>query len=167
MMLRLVHTTENRERRERIYTASTSRGVTGGHTDTRDLVAQIVRLRAERAELLGFPNHAALVADEGTAKTTTAISELMDALAPVAVQNAKKEAADLQEALEKDHPGEKLQPWDWAFYEEKVRAQRYAVDDATVKPYFELTKTLNDGDFFAAKHLYEITFTNTRGLLGE
>lgn len=157
---------ENRELRERIYTASINRGANGGDTDTRDLVAQIVRLRAERAELLGHPNHAALVADEGTAKTTTAISELMDALAPVAVQNAKKEAADLQAALEKDHPGEKLQPWDWAFYEEKVRAQRYAVDDATVKPYFELTKTLNDGVFFAANRLYGITFQKRPDLVG-
>ncbi|HLS04182.1 MAG TPA: M3 family metallopeptidase [Actinomycetales bacterium] len=157
---------QNRDLRERIYRASINRGANGGETDTRELVAQIVSLRARRAELLGHPNHASLVADEGTAQTTAAISELMDALVPVAVQNVKKEAADLQSALEQDHPGEKLQPWDWAFYEEKIRAERYAVDDATTKPYFELGATLNKGIFFAATCLYGITFKHRADLVG-
>lgn len=157
---------QNRELRQRIYEASITRGAHGGKNDTREIVAQIALLRAQRAELLGHPNHASLVADEGTAKTTTAISELLDALAPVAVQNVKKEAADLQVALEEDHPGEKLQPWDWSYYEEKVRAQRYAVDEATTKPYFELGATLHDGVFFAATHLYGITFQVRPELVG-
>lgn len=157
---------QNRDLRKRIYLASINRGANGGANDTRELVAQIVQLRAQRAELLGHPNHASLVADEGTAKTTAAISELMDSLAPVAVRNVKKEAADLQAALEKDHPGAKLQPWDWAFYEERVRAERYAVDDATTKPFFELEATLNDGVFYAATQLYGITFKKRDDLVG-
>lgn len=157
---------QDRGLRERIYKASINRGANGGANDTREIVVKIVQTRARRAQLLGHPNHASIVADEGTAKTTAAISELMESLAPVAVRNVKQEATDLQEALEKDHLGEKLQPWDWAFYEEKVRAERYAVDDETTKPYFELDATLNNGVFFAATHLYGITFKKRDDLVG-
>lgn len=156
----------NRDLRRRVHEASTSRAANGGSTDTRELVAKIAALRAERAELLGHPNHASVIADEGTARTTTAISELLDQLAPIAVRNAKKDAHDLQAELEKDHPGETLQAWDWPFYEEKLRATRYSIDDAATKPFFELWRTLNDGVFFAATALYGLTFQPRTDLVG-
>lgn len=156
----------NRDLRRRVHEASTSRAANGGSTDTRELVAKIAALRAERAELLGHPNHASVIADEGTARTTTAISELLDQLAPIAVRNAKKDAHDLQAELEKDHPGETLRAWDWPFYEEKLRATRYSIDDAATKPFFELWRTLNDGVFFAATALYGLTFQPRTDLVG-
>src|SRR5690625_3312517 len=156
----------NRDLRRRVHEASTSRAANGGSTDTRELVAKIAALPAERAELLGHPNHASVIADEGTARTTTAISELLDQLAPIAVRNAKKDAHDLQAELEKDHPGETLQAWDWPFYEEKLRAIRYSIDDAATKPFFELWRTLNDGVFFAATALYGLTFQPRTDLVG-
>lgn len=156
----------NRELRRRVHESSISRAANGGSTDTRELVVKIAALRAERAELLGHLNHASVIADEGTARTTTAISELLDQLAPIAVRNAKKDAHDLQAELEKDHPGETLQAWDWPFYEEKLRATRYSIDDAATKPFFELWRTLNYGVFFAATALYGLTFQPRTDLVG-
>ncbi|WP_344864838.1 M3 family metallopeptidase [Amycolatopsis ultiminotia] len=155
---------ENRAVRERVFTASVSRGNRDNEFDNKAVVTEIVRLRAERAALLGYPNHASYVIEDETAKTLDAASGLLERLAPAAVANANVEAAELQRHLEADVPGATLQAWDWAFYAEKVRRERYDVDTAALRPYFELDRVLQDGVFFAANRLYGLTFTERHDL---
>jgi len=155
---------EDRALRERIFTASVSRGNRGNESDNNEVVAELVRLRAERAAVLGFPDHASYVIEDETAKTAQAAVGLLERLAPVAVANAKAEAEELQRYLEADIPGAILRPWDWAFYAERVRKDRFEVDTAALRPYFELNRVLTDGVFFAASKLYGLSFTEREDL---
>ena len=165
-LIRLINTTgqtpldalTDRGVRERLFRASAARGSRGGDFDNTANVARLARLRAERAALLGYANHAAFVLDDQTARTTEAVDSLLRRLAPAAVANARREAADLQALLAADHPGATLAPWDWAFYAEKVRAQKYAFDESQLRPYFELDRVLRDGVFYAATRLYGLSF---------
>jgi len=149
----------NRDLRERIYRASVGRGSSGGDYDNRETVAKIMKLRAERALLLGYPNHAAFNLENQTAKTTEAVNERLTSLAPVAVANAKVEAAELQALIQAEGGDFDLAPWDWSYYSERLRAQKYAFDESELKPYFELDNVLTRGVFHAAEQLYGITFT--------
>jgi len=146
----------SRDLRERIMTASRARGIRGGDNDNRELVLEITRLRAARARLLGFDNHAAYVTADQTAKTPQAVAAMLGRLAPAAARNAVAEQADLQKQA-----GDlvELAAWDWPFYTEKVRKATYDVDTAAMRPYFEAERVLRDGVFFAATRLYGITFT--------
>ncbi|HET6289382.1 MAG TPA: M3 family metallopeptidase [Amycolatopsis sp.] len=155
---------EDRALRERIFTASVSRGNRGNESDNNEIVAQLVRLRAERAAVLGFPDHASYVIEDETAKTAEAAVGLLERLAPVAAANAKAEAEELRHYLEADIPGAVLRPWDWAFYAERVRKDRFDVDTAALRPYFELNRVLTDGVFFAASKLYGLSFTEREDL---
>lgn len=153
--------------RERVFRASTSRGNRGNEYDNTEVLARIATLRAERAALLGHPHHAAYVIEDQTAKTPDAALSLLQRLAPVAVANAQADAAELQEEIENDTAsGEDftLQPWDWAYYAERVRRRRYDLDDAELRPYFELERVLVDGVFYAASRLYGLTFTERHDL---
>ncbi|HVW43174.1 MAG TPA: M3 family metallopeptidase [Amycolatopsis sp.] len=150
---------ENRDLRQRLFMASTARGNRGNDNDNTAVLRRIAVLRAERAVLLGYPHHAAYVISDETARSSEAAVGLLERLAPAAVANAKRDAAELQRYLEQDIPGATLEPWDWAFYGERVRKARYDVDDATLRPYFELDRVLRDGVFFAAGKLYGLTFT--------
>ena len=154
-LARLTH----RDLRERIYRASVGRGSSGGDYDNRDTVAKIMKLRAERAALLGYPNHAAFNLENQTAKTTEAVNERLTSLAPVAVANAKVEASELQALIKAEGGDFDLAPWDWAYYSERLRAQKYAFDESELKPYFELDNVLTRGVFHAAEQLYGITFS--------
>ncbi|GAA2578254.1 M3 family metallopeptidase [Dactylosporangium fulvum] len=145
----------NRALRERLHTASVTRGGRGDEHDTTDLVRRIVRLRAERARLLGFEHHAAYQISDNTARTVQAVEEMLAKLAPAAVANAQAEAEDLQAAIGSEFT---LEPWDWAYYTERVRRERYAIDEAELRPYFELERVLRDGVFFAAGKLYGLRF---------
>ncbi|MFF1879103.1 M3 family metallopeptidase [Leifsonia sp. NPDC058230] len=147
---------KNRDVRERIMTASRSRGIHGGDHDNRKLVLDITRLRAERARLLGFDSHAAYVTADQTAKTPQAVADMLGRLAPAAARNARSEQAELQKEA-----GEtvELASWDWSYYTEKVRQATYDVDVAAMRPYFEAERVLHDGVFYAATRLYGITFT--------
>jgi peptidyl-dipeptidase Dcp len=156
----------NRSLRERIHRASISRGATGDEHDTRATVLALARLRAERAQLLGFPHHSAYVADDACARTTEAVDSLLGRLAPAAVANARAEADALTQALAADVPGARLEAWDWAFYAERVRKERYSLDDAVLRPYLELERVLHDGVFRAAGRLYGLTFTERTDLVG-
>ncbi|ACZ30503.1 Peptidyl-dipeptidase Dcp [Xylanimonas cellulosilytica DSM 15894] len=156
----------NRALRERLQRASETRGADGSEHDTRAVLLEIARLRAERARLLGHPHHAAYVAEDATAKTAAAVESMLARLAPPAVANARAEAADLTAALQTDHPGAELRAWDWAFYAERVRKERYALDDAALRPYLELEKVLHDGVFKAAHLLFGLTFTERTDLVG-
>lgn len=159
-------TLRDRGLRERVFRASATRGASEGPHDTRPTILRLVRLRAERAQLLGFDHHAAYVAADATAKSAQAVADILERLAPVAVANARTEAADLETALVRDHPGATLEPWDWAFYAEQVRKERRSLDDAVLRPYLELERVLADGVFRAANALYGLTFAERHDLVG-
>ena len=153
-LARLTH----RDLRERIYRASVGRGSSGGDYDNRQTISKIMTLRAERANLLGYPNHAAFNLENQTAKTTEAVNDRLTGLAPVAVANAKTEAAQLQALIAAEGGDFDLAAWDWAYYSERLRAQKYDFDESELKPYFELDNVLTRGVFYAAERLYGITF---------
>ena len=149
---------ESRGLRERIMRTSLARGSRGGEYDNREVITTMARLRAERAAMLGYPNHAAYVLERQTARTVEAVNERLASLAPPAVANARREAADLQAMANADGGGLELQAWDWSYYTEKVRADRYAFDASQLRPYFELDNVIENGVFFAASRLYGLTF---------
>ncbi len=151
-------TLTDRSLRERLYRASVSRGARGDAHDTRDLVRRITALRAERAGLLGHPHHASWVVEVGTAGTVEAVEAMLAALVPPAVRNAEAEAAEL--AAVAGHP---IEPWDRAFYAERVRRAR-AVDTGALRPYLELERVLRDGVFAAAGELYGLRFAERHDL---
>ncbi|WP_293370858.1 M3 family metallopeptidase [Nevskia sp.] len=153
---------KSRPMRERLYRASVARS-TSGANDNRPVVAEIVKLRAERAKLLGYPNHAAWVLEDETAGSVAAVNKMLAELTPPAVANARAEAADIQALIDAQAKagGTKpftLAPWDWPFYAEQVRAARFDFDDSAVRPYFEIWNVLEKGVFFAAEKLYGIRF---------
>ncbi|WP_432925607.1 M3 family metallopeptidase [Microbispora sp. CA-135349] len=146
----------NRSLRERIHRASVGRGAANA-----ELIKEMAVLRRERARLLGYENHAEYVLADQTAGTTQAVTEMLERLVPPAVANARKEQADLEEIA--GHP---IQPWDWAFYSEKVRKARYDIDSRRMRPYFELNTVLERGVFNAANRLYGVTFHERPDLYG-
>jgi peptidyl-dipeptidase Dcp len=154
----------NRELRRRVFEASLGRASSGEH-DNRPVAVRIARLRAERARLLGFDTHADLVLADSTARTTAAVDAMLASMVPASVANADAEATVLAEAAARDGVAD-LAPWDWAFYSERVRAERYAVDTTALRPYFELDRVLVDGVFFAAELLYGYRFTARPDLAG-
>ncbi|MCA0144529.1 M3 family metallopeptidase [Blastococcus sp. LR1] len=153
----------NRELRRRVFEASIARA-SGGEHDNRPVAERIARVRAERARLLGFATHADLVLADQTAATTEAVDAMLASMVPASAANAEAEAAVLREAAERD--GVELAAWDWAYYSERVRADRYAVDTAALRPYFELDRVLVDGVFHAAELLYGYRFTPRPDLTG-
>ncbi len=155
---------ENRTLRERIMNASLTRNSKGGGFDTRDTIMKIARLRAERAALLGYKTHADYQLEDQTARDVATVNKLLGELAPPAVANAKREAADMQAVIDQEGGKFPLASWDWAFYSEKVRKAKYAFDESQVKPYFELNHVQQDGVFFAANQLYGLTFKERKDL---
>lgn len=159
---------KNRALRERIYRTSTGRGW-GGEFDTTGDIAQIVKLRAQRAALLGYPNHAAYILEDETALNAGAVNSMLRQLAPPAVANAKREAADIQALIDSQAQATgtqsfKLEAWDWDFYAEQVRQAKYAYDESQVRPYFEMNRVLVDGVLFAAHELYGLSFKERKDL---
>ena len=148
----------NRALRERIHKTSLSRGSRGSDFDNRDILANVIKLRAEKAQLMGYDNHAAYSLENQTAQTPKAVNERLSSLAPKAVANANKEATDLQKMIDAEDGSFKLASWDWDFYTEKVRADRYNFDASQLKPYFEMDNVLQNGVFYAATQLFGITF---------
>jgi peptidyl-dipeptidase Dcp len=148
----------NRDLRARILAASEQRGDGPGATDVRDLVAQLAKLRADKAKLLGFASFAAYTLDDQMAKTPDSAFKLLDSLVPGATAKARGEAADMQAMIDSQKGGFALAAYDWNFYAEKVRAAKYDLDDAQTRPYFELDRVLQQGVFFAANKLYGLTF---------
>jgi len=158
----------NRELRERIYRESISRGL-GGPTDNTAVIAELVRLRAERATLLGYPDHAAYQLADESAGTPEAVRDMIAQVAPAALARAHAEAADIQKLIDAQAAAAgsasfALQPWDWFYYTEKVRKERYDFDQAAVAPYFELDHVLKDGVFYAAHRLYGLNFRERHDL---
>ena len=149
---------EDRDLRERIMRTSLARGSQGGEYDNRGVITEMARLRAERAAMLGYPNHAAYILERQTARTVDAVNERLASLAPPAVANAEREAADLQAMAAAEGADIELAAWDWSYYTEKVRAERYAFDASQLRPYLEMDNVLENGVFFAATRLYGLTF---------
>ena len=149
---------ENRALRERIHHVSLARGSSGGEFDNRQIVLDLTRLRAERAQLLGYAHHAANRLEVNTAQTTEAVNQRLARLAVPAAANARREAVALQAAIEADGHDFELQAWDWDFYTERVRAERFDYDENELRPYLELDRVLTDGVFYAATQLFGITF---------
>jgi peptidyl-dipeptidase Dcp len=148
----------NRAVRQRILEASLNRGARDNAHDNRPVVARVAALRAERAALLGYPNHAAYVLENATAGTPEAVNQMLAGLAPAAVANARKEAADIQALIDAQGGGFELQAWDWDFYAEQVKQARYDLDPNELRAYFELETVLNNGVFYAANKVFGLTF---------
>jgi peptidyl-dipeptidase Dcp len=147
-----------RSTRQTIFENSWNRAERGGDNDTRATIARLAQLRAQKAKLLGFPNYAAWKLSDQMAKTPDAAIKFMDALVPGSTAKAVAEAKDIQTLIDEQKGGFQLQPWDWDFYADQVRKAKYDLDEAAVKPYFELNNVLQNGVFYAANQLYGITF---------
>lgn len=146
----------DRETRRRLFELSIGRAV-----ENREIAVRMATLRAERAELLGYPTHAAYTVADQTAKTADAVEEMLGRLVAPTAANVRREA----EALAAE-AGFAIEPWDWSFYAEKVRKARYDLDSAEMRPYFELDRVLRDGVFHAASRLYGVTFRERADLHG-
>jgi peptidyl-dipeptidase Dcp len=158
----------NRGVRERVYRASIERGSTGA-ADNTAIIAQLVKLRAERAALLGYASHAAYRLEDESAGTPGAVDKILTQIAPVALARARADAAEMQKLIDAEaaaahRPTFALQAWDWPFYAEQLRKARYDFDQAQVAPYFELNRVLQDGVFHAAHELYGLTFKERHDL---
>ena len=147
-----------RSTRQAIFENSWNRAERGGANDTRDTIARLAQLRAQKAKLLGFSNYAAWRLEDQMAKNPEAALKFMDALVPGSTAKAEAEAKDIQAVIDAQKGGFQLQPWDWNFYAEQVRKARYDLDREAIKPYFELNNVLQNGVFYAANQLYGITF---------
>ena len=153
-----------RATREALFEKSWNRAERGDANDTRDDIAHLAQLRARRAQLLGYPNHAAWKLGDQMAKTPEAALKFMDALVPGATAKAASEAKDIQDVIDAQKGGFALQPWDWDFYSEQVRKAKYDLDESAVKPYFELNNVVENGVFYAANQLYGITFQERKDI---
>ncbi|HTV15902.1 MAG TPA: peptidyl-dipeptidase Dcp [Acidobacteriaceae bacterium] len=132
--------------------------------DLRPVIARLAQLRAQKAQLLGYPNYAAWVLEDQMAKTPQAVMDFLNQLIPPATAKAKSEAQEIQAVIDAQHGGFTLQPWDWDFYAEQVRKAKYDLDESQVKPYFEINNVLENGVFYAAHELYGLTFAERRDI---
>src|SRR5438309_1571957 len=160
----LLGSLQDRHLRERIVQASLSRNSKGGEFDTRDIVLRTAQLRAEKAKLLGYANWAAYQLEDQTAHDVPTVNKLLADLAPPAVANAKREAADMQKIVDEEKGGFQISACDWDFYSEKVRKAKYDFDESEVRPYYELNHVIVDGVFFAANKEYGLTFKERHDL---
>ena len=155
---------QDRHLRERIMQASLSRNSKGGEFDTREIVRRTAQLRAEKAKLLGYDNWAAYQLEDQTAHNVPTVNKLLADLAPPAVANAKREAAEQQKIVDQEKGGFQIAACDWNFYSEKVRKAKYNFDESEVRPYYELNHVIVDGVFFAANKEYGLTFKERHDL---
>lgn len=149
---------QNRALRQRIMETSLSRGNRGGDFDNRGVLSEVLRLRAERAQLLGYDNHAQYILENQTAQTVAAVNQRLEALTEPAMANANREADDLQQMIYDSGEDFELEAWDWAYFSERLRAARYDFDASQLQPYFEVDNVLRRGVFFAAGELYGLRF---------
>ena len=150
--------------RQALFENSTARAERGGDTDTRDTIARLAQVRAQKAKLLGYPTYAAWKLEDQMAKTPAAALHFMDALVPASTAKARAEGADIQRLIDAQQGGFPLQPYDWEFYAEQVRKAKYDLNEAELKPYFEIDNVLQNGVFYAAHLLYGISFRERHDL---
>jgi peptidyl-dipeptidase Dcp len=154
----------DRATRQALFEHSWTRAERGDPNDTRATVTRLAELRAAKAKLLGYPNYAAWALEDQMAKTPEAAKKFMDDLVAPATANAAGEAADIRRHMETEKAGNDLQPWDWDFYAKQVRRAKFDIDEAQVKPYFELDNVLQNGVFYAANQLYGLNFTERKDI---
>ncbi|HKD05182.1 MAG TPA: M3 family metallopeptidase [Bryobacteraceae bacterium] len=154
----------DRATRQALFDLSWNRAERSDENDTRDTIAQLAKLRAERAKLLGYPNFAAWKIEDQMAKTPDAVMKFLDQLAPPAKANVEREAKEIQALIDAQKGGFTLAPYDWNYYAEQVRKTKFDIDEAAVRPYFELNRVLVDGVFYAATELYGIHFRERKDI---
>ncbi|MER9895847.1 M3 family metallopeptidase [Mesorhizobium sp. M0119] len=154
---------ERRDLRETAFRAFIMRGQNGGATDNTEVVRDMLRLRAEKAKLLGYPSYAALKLDDTMAKTPEAVHALLDPVWEKAVEKAASDQAELQWLAAKAGSNEKFAAWDWRFYQEKLRAEKFAFDEAELKPYLQLDRII-EACFDVATRLFGISFEEKQGI---
>jgi peptidyl-dipeptidase Dcp len=154
----------DRATREKLFDNSWTRTEKGDANDTRDEVAQIAKLRAEKAKLLGYPNYAAYVLYDQMAKTPEAVLNFMGQMVPATRAKAGEEAKAIQAVIDKSGQHFDLKPWDWNLYSEQVRKAQFNLDESEIKPYLELNNVLKNGVFYAANKLYGITFKERKDI---
>ncbi|WP_302378558.1 peptidyl-dipeptidase Dcp [uncultured Enterobacter sp.] len=147
-----------RETRKKLFSAGWERTQKGDENDTRELIRRLTALRARQAQLLGFDNYASWSIADQMAKTPEAALEFMRGIVPAARGRAALEQADIQKVIDDEQGGFTVQAWDWAFYAERVRSAKYALDESQIKPYFALNTVLEDGVFWTATQLFGIRF---------
>ncbi|MEX0721988.1 MAG: M3 family metallopeptidase [Balneolaceae bacterium] len=149
----------NRAMRQKVWEASANRGIgENDGIDTRPIILELVKLRTERAELLGYPNHASFAVEPQTAQTGANILEMLTDLIPSVIANSGKESKLIEQMMQEDGIDEELRAWDWEYYAEKVRSAEYDIDDSEVRQYFELNRVLEDGVFYTMNRLFGISF---------
>jgi len=153
----------HRSTRQALFENSWNRAERGGPNDTRDTIARLAQLRAQKAKLLGYPNYAAWKMEDQMAKTPDAALKFMAALVPGATAKATREAKDIQK-IDAQKGGFKLEPWDWNHYADQVRKTKYDLNEAQIKPYFELNNVLENGVFYAASQLYGLSFKERKDI---
>jgi peptidyl-dipeptidase Dcp len=153
---------DNRALREKVWRAFVNRGDNGGASDTNQTIAEIVKLRADRAKLLGFSSHAEFRMQDTMAKSPAKALDLMNRVWPAAVARVKEEVADMQALARKTDRNLTIEPWDYRYYQEKVRKQRYNLTQEEVKPYFELNNII-EASYWAAGELYGLDFKEITG----
>lgn len=148
----------NRQTRENLFNAGWTRTQKGDENDTRALILRLTALRARQARLLGFEDYASWSISDQMAKTPAAALEFMRGIVPAARARAEREQADIQKVIDDEQGGFTVEAWDWAFYAERVRQAKYALDESQIRPYFALNTVLQDGVFWAASQLFGIRF---------
>ena len=153
----LLQSMDNRASREKLYKAAWLRA-DGSANDTKGLIKEIVEVRAQKAKLLGFNNYAEWSLQKTMAKTPANVNKFFNGLIPAATAKAQTESDEIQKMIKSKGQDFKLEPWDWNYYAEMVRKEKYDLDENQIKPYFELNNVLEKGVFYAAQKLYGITF---------
>jgi len=148
---------DNRDLREKMFKAYIHKGDNDNSNDNKDNINKIVNDRIERANLLGYPTHAAYVLDENMAKNTETVMPFLDSIWKRGLAQAKKEVIDMQKIIQAEGGTQKLEAWDWWYYSEKVRKARFNLDESETKPYFKL-ENVRQGAFTVANKLYGIQF---------
>ncbi|HHA1769598.1 TPA: peptidyl-dipeptidase Dcp [Enterobacter ludwigii] len=148
----------DRQTRENLFNAGWTRTQKGDENDTRALILRLTALRARQAKLLGFEDYASWSIADQMAKTPAAALAFMRGIVPAARTRATLEQADIQKVIDDEQAGFTVQAWDWAFYAERVRQAKYALDESQIKPYFALNTVLQDGVFWAASQLFGLRF---------
>ncbi len=162
-MTPFLQSSTKRELREKLYRGYTMRGDRGNDRDNKGIVRQIVNLRCEKANLLGYPSHAAFVVETNMAETPAAVDAFLKRLWDPALARAKAEVAEMQAIIDREGGKFKLAPWDWWNYAEKLRQEKYALDDSVLRPYFKL-ENVRQGIFALCEKLYDLKFIERRDI---
>ncbi|MEO7041798.1 MAG: peptidyl-dipeptidase Dcp [Gemmatimonadaceae bacterium] len=157
-------TLNDRSTRQQLFNASWTRAEKGDSNDTRETISKLAHLRAQKAQLLGFPSYSAWVLENQMAKKPATVLKFVRDLVPAATAKARAEGAAIQAMIRKDGESFQLEPWDWDHYADQVRKAQFDLDESQIKPYFELNDVLQNGVFYAANQLYGLTFKERKDI---